>query len=153
MHVDEERVHVLTRITKTKNGKLKVKESDHHVIVTEFNCKLTTNKKEIIEVYNLNNKECQAAFKKYTSETNMLSSCIDEEGDIDKVINNFMKKLDGCIAVSFKKRRVGQNNFEKVDTSHDKMRHLKGKTDDTSKKELIKVQEEIAKGASENYFK
>ena len=153
MHVDEERVHVLTRITKTKNGKLKVKESDHHVIVTEFNCKITPNKKEIIEVYNLNNKECQAAFKKYTSETNMLSSCIDEEGDIDKVINNFMKKLDGCIAVSFKKRRVGQNNFKKVDTPHDKMRHLKGKTDDTSKKELIKVQEEIAKEASENFLK
>ena len=41
MLVDENRNHVLTRIRKAKKG-MKTKESEHNVIIIEFNCK--TNK-------------------------------------------------------------------------------------------------------------
>ena len=61
--VDEAKKHVLTKITKTKRG-TKKKESDHNVLLTEFDCQLgesETNEKE--EVYNLKNKECQQKFK------------------------------------------------------------------------------------------
>ena len=45
MHIDEERRHVLTRIRKTKHG-IKVKESDHNVLIGEFNCKVILNKEK-----------------------------------------------------------------------------------------------------------
>ena len=127
MHVDEERRHVLTRITKTKKGQLKVKENDHNVVITEFDCKMKTYKKDVVEVYNLTNKDCQVAHKKYTSETNMLSTSINEEGDIDQVINKFMKKLNGCIAVNFKKVRINAGKSIKDDDLFTKMRKLKEK--------------------------
>ena len=57
MHIDEEKRHVVTRITKTKRGQLKVKESDHNVTITEFYCKIKTDKKEVVEVHNLANKD------------------------------------------------------------------------------------------------
>ena len=44
MHIDEERSHVLSRIRKTKKG-VKVKESDHNVLLAEFNCKIATKEK------------------------------------------------------------------------------------------------------------
>ena len=39
----------------------------------------------------------------------MLSSSIDDKGDIDQVINRFIKKLNGCIATSFDKRRINKD--------------------------------------------
>ena len=50
--IDEERKHVLTKIRKTKKGTVK-KESDHNVLITEFeiNHHITQHKKE--ELYNL----------------------------------------------------------------------------------------------------
>ena len=153
MHVDEERRHVLTRITKTKKGQLKVKESDHNVVITEFDCKMKTYKKDVVEVYNLTNKDCQVAFKKYTSETNMLSTSINEEGDIDQVINKFMKKLNGCIAVNFKKVRINAGKSIKDDDLFTKMRKLKEKTDPASKEELNKVIQAIANEANNNFSK
>ena len=53
MHIDEKRRHMLTRIRKTKHG-IKVKESAHNVLISEFNCKVMHNKeKDTIEGYNL----------------------------------------------------------------------------------------------------
>ena len=37
--VDETKKHVLTKITKTKRGSKK-KESDHNVLITEFDCEI-----------------------------------------------------------------------------------------------------------------
>ena len=76
MLIDESRKHVLTRIRKTKKG-IHTKESDHNVLVSEFECKVKHDEdEETNELYNLKNKECQAEFKKYTSKTKMLSSTI-----------------------------------------------------------------------------
>ena len=104
-------------------------------------------------VYNLTNKECQAAFHKYTSETKMLSSTIDEEGDIDQVIDRFIKKVNGSIALNFKKVRINKNRVEKNDTLYDKMRQLKDKTDQDSMEELNKVKEAIAEQQNSNLNK
>ena len=57
MHIDEQRRHVLTRIRKTKQG-VKVKESDHNVLLSEFKCKVKPSEgKYDFELYNLKNKE------------------------------------------------------------------------------------------------
>ena len=153
MHIDEERKHVLIKIRKTKKG-VKIKESDHNVLFAEFNCKIVDkvdDKKE--EVYNLKNKKCQTSFKQYTSNTNMLTSTINDEDDINEVIKRFLKKVDGCIAKNFKRRRVKRNKVENNDKLYDKMRTLKGKEDTESKKELAKCIDAIASLADKNYQK
>ena len=153
MTVDEKRNHVLTRISKTKKG-VKIKESDHNVVLAEFTCKLKdSDKKDKPEVYILKNQECQANFKKYTSNTNMLSSTIDEQGDINKVIKRFMKKLEGFIAVNFRKRRVKSDKTNKDDSLYDRMRTLKNKDDKESKEELVQVMEAIGAASEENFLK
>ena len=153
MHVDEERKHVLTRICKTKTG-VKVKESDHNVLLAELNSKLLEkDKPQNDQVYNLKNKRCQADFKKYTLNINMLSSTIKEEGDINQVIQRFMKKVDGCIAVNFSKMRVKKKKGHNEDELYAKMRSLKNKEDAESVNELAKCVETIATAAKNNYRK
>ena len=154
MHIDEERLHVLTRIRKTKRG-IKIQESDHNVILTEFDCKLTREKEKEKEegVYNLKNKECQQKFKLFTSNTKMISSTINEDGDVNEVTKRFMKKIDGCIAACFKRRRVGKKKDTSEDELHEKRRQLKLKTDDESKAKMKIVEKEIADKAEQNYIK
>ena len=68
--IDDERKHVLTRVTKTKKGVITV-ESDHNVMFTHL--KLTCNKKvkeKRNEMFNLRNKECQELFKEVTTAAN-----------------------------------------------------------------------------------
>ena len=124
------------------------------MIVTEFACKVPqAQEKEELYVYNLKNKECQMKFKKYTSETKMLSSTVDEKDDINNVIERFMIKVDGCIALNFKKiRKQKKHKTENIDL-HDKRRSLKTKTDAESKNELAKVTQELADRAEVNYKK
>ena len=152
--IDEERKHILSKISKTKKG-VKVKESDHNTILTEFNLKVIANQpKEKIEVYNLKNKDCQNAFKEYTSKTNMLSSIFDKGDDnIDNLTDRLLKKINGCVAASFKKRRVVVNKNTKVETLYDRMRALKGKEDSRSKTELDEVMKKIADNAENNFKK
>ena len=54
----------------------------------------------------------------------MLSSTVTEEGDIDAVVKRFMKKLEGCIAINFKKVRVKESKMKLDTTPYDKIRNL-----------------------------
>ena len=154
MHIDEERNFVLTRIRKTKNGN-KEKESDHNTIITEFLCTVTPKEEMKEEVYNLKNKECQNKFKTYTSTTNMLSSTVDGNGTVNDITNRLIKKIDGCIAINFKKRRINHTtkNDGVVDDLYDKMIKLKQKDDDESQKELEQVKKDIANESQLNFNK
>ena len=120
--------------------------------MAQFNCRLlNTGDKENTEVFNLKNKVCQKRFKEFTSNTNMLSSCINDKGDIKEVINRFIKKLNGCIATNFEKRRVNKDKNMKEDNLYEQMRVLKNKTDEESTAKLAKVVEDIAKLAEKNF--
>ena len=49
----------------------------------------------------------------------MLSSIFDTEGDLNLLTEKFIKKLNGCIAQTFKKIRVSgskRNSIETLDT-------------------------------------
>ena len=84
----------------------------------------------------------------------MLSSTIDESYDINTVIKRFLKKLDGCIAVNFKKMRVNIKARPNTNRDlYDKMRHLKTQNDPKSKTELDKVKEAIANIELNNFNK
>ena len=69
--IDEERNHVLTR--HIKNG-VKVKESDHHTIVTKLAVKWNKRKNtKLVEIYNLKDKEGLKKFKEMTNKDTFLS--------------------------------------------------------------------------------
>ena len=64
--IDDKREHVLTRITKTKDGS-ETKESDHNVIETRLNLSWNKENAPVTEaIFNLKNKDCQKAFKEET---------------------------------------------------------------------------------------
>ena len=118
-----------------------------HMILTEFNLKLKVNEDDNkIEMYNLKNLEGQQKFKECTSNTNMLSSIFESKDDIDILTKRFQKKLDGCLARSFKKIRMTQKE-DAEDDLHDQMRHLKTKSDNESKAKLQEVLAKIADNA------
>ena len=154
VHIDEERKHVLSKIHKTKRG-VKVKESDHNSIITEFDCQIIkdTDEKKL-ELYDLKDKDSQVKFKAYTTETNMLSSIFNKDSDdIDTLTCRLIKKINGSIAINFKKKRVSTNKECESDRLYNRMRYLKGKEDDQSKTELEAVTKAIADNAENNFYK
>ena len=141
--VDEERKYVLTKVVKNKKG-VRMQESDHNPIITEFKLEINMNKKDDkLELYNLNNKECQDKFKEFTSNTKILSTVFDSDGDIDILTKRFLKKLDGCIATNFKKIRMTKKKENKVDKLYATLHELKKKDDNENKEEINKVLEDI----------
>lgn len=78
----------------------------------------------------------------------MLTSTIEDKGDIDKVIGRFIKKLNGCIASSFDKKRVKADKRQHKENLYDKRRKLKNKTEaiaEASDKNFDKLKEELNK--------
>ena len=56
----------------------------------------------------------------------MYLTCVfDSDGDIDVLTNRFLKKLNGCIAKSFKKNRVTNNVSKSTKVLYEKMNSLK----------------------------
>ena len=153
MEIDEERKYVLTKMTKTKKG-IKIKESDHNVIITEFNEKTKPHVKEKLEVYNLKNKDCQKRFKEFTTNTKMFSTVFENgESEVDVLTKRLMKKIDGAIAKNFRKNRVNQKQDEEEIKLFDRRRDLKDKMDEESINELKDTNEKLANKAAENFIK
>ena len=150
--VDEKRKHVISKVIKTKKGP-KLQESDHNPIIAEFDLKLKDSEGNIrTEIYNFKDKEGLERFKKCTSSTNMLSSVFNSKEDINILTHRFLKKLNGCLAMSFKKVRIDNNKrTDKIQKLHDKMANLK--KDNKSKEEIDQVVNDIAEEAEDNYRK
>ena len=84
----------------------------------------------------------------------MLSSTVDEEGNIDEVIKRFIKKLNGSIAVNFQKKTINKKVLSNKNKDlYDKMRELKFKDDVASKEELDEVVKAIATAENDNFMK
>ena len=153
LNIDESRKHVLTRISNTKKGAI-IKESDHNVLLTELDCQLKPSEnKEKVEIYNLKNPSCQIKFKNYTSGTKMLSSIFDSDEDLNILTQRFIKKLDGCVKMNFKKIRINNSKKSEEEKLYQRMRELKGKEDDKSKAEVEDVIKAIAEAAEIKYNK
>ena len=151
MTVDEERKHVLTRLTKTKKGLIK-KESDHNTIITEINCKpkpLEINKRR--ELFNLNDKECQKLFMKEMNKTTELSSITDKKEDVEKVTKKFLKRLDGFLHSNFRKIRVTDKVDKELEELYKKRSELKSKDDPQSVAELEELETKMADRYSEEF--
>jgi hypothetical protein len=88
IHVDEERVHTLTKNIKTKAGN-KHKESDHNVINTKLNIKWSSRKAKVTEVFKYKDEDAKKMFKIETTQTNELSRIIDMKKPIQVVTIRF----------------------------------------------------------------
>ena len=73
MHIDEERVHVLTKLTKSKHGKTTKVESDHNLIETKLNVSWNATEDDPIEVINFKDKVGQEKFYEATNDTEDLT--------------------------------------------------------------------------------
>ena len=103
IQIYEDRNHVLTSFTKTKNGP-KRQEIDHNSLITKFNLKWKDMVKHgKTEVFNFNDKDGQKRFNEMTSNNTKLSDIFDSNEDIDKKTKKFIKKLDGILHQCFKK--------------------------------------------------
>ena len=69
----------------------------------------------------------------------MLSTVFDSKEDIYVLAKRFLKKLDGCIKLNFKKVRVSASKPTESEHLYNQMRELKYKTDKDSKDKLAKV--------------
>ena len=140
---------------KTKRGP-KVQESDHNPIIAKFNLSLKEDTdQDRIDIFDFKNKDSQQRFKEYTTNTKMLSSVFNSDEDIDILTNRFMKKLKGCIAMSFRKIRINnKTKSSEAEKLHERMTKLKMTKDDESKQEeMNEIVKELAKLSEENYNK
>ena len=101
------------------------KESDHNALIAEFNCKVKDfNHGKKHEAYNLKNSECQKKFHQYTSNTTILSSIFNSKDDLNVLTKWFIKKLDGCIKMNFRKVRINKHKETEEEKLYKKMREL-----------------------------
>ena len=152
IHIDEERVHVLTSIMKKKKKVIK-KQSDHNVIISKF--KFSWNKRirsNRIEMYNLKNLECQAKFKQLTNSSDNLSAIFDNEENLDKATELFIDKLNQYIGTCFRKIRICDKPNKQIDELFAMRKELRSKSDELSKQKLMKVEEKLADLCAENNY-
>ena len=124
IHIDDERVHVLTKNLKTKNG-IHYSESDHHIINTKFKLTWTPSKSKVVEVFMYKNKDSKEKFKKLTSETKQLSQIVDMKKPLDIVTRKFLKRLKGFIHESFNKVKIVETANKELEHLYDKRRALR----------------------------
>lgn len=106
MKIDEEKAFVLTKFSKTK-GKIDIKESDHNILICNFEIKVNKAKKsKREEILNLKNKEGQQKFFDITDSTSILSESFKNNEEITKQTNNWHKNLQRIQYQSFKKIRI-----------------------------------------------
>ena len=98
--VDEEGNHALRKMKKTKKAKDNNAEelSDHNPLISQFLLKWDRRKtKRRIEMFNLKNLEGQSKFTELTNNGTFLSEVFDNDDDLNKCTNVFIKRLNQVI--------------------------------------------------------
>ena len=150
--VDEERNHVLTRFTKSKNG-IKETKSDHNVLITKFKLKWNRRmKSNRIELYNLKNKDDQKKFKEITSHETYLSEVFDNIDNLNCATDEFIRRLNKVIKDTFKKIRIKDKPNKEIEELFEKRKLLRNKKDNISKIMLEDVEVKLAEKCAETNF-
>ena len=153
--IDDERNHVLTRITKTKKGIVKV-ESDHNMIFTHL--RMPWNRKvksQRYEIFNLKNEDCQKEFKKATTQVNnkgYLSSVFEENEDINIATEKFMKRLEKTIAKCFRKIRVKEKIDEEKEELFRNWKEMKKNYSNVDKSKFAEIESKLSEKYAEEFY-
>ena len=151
--IDEDQNFALVGFIKTKTGVQK-NISDHMPLITTLNKKWSwVNKIERIEMFNFKNQSCQQQFKQLTSDSDFLSSCIDENKDVNAVTNKFLKRFNGVLVKSFKKVKIKDRSNPEIRKLFERRSVLRKKDNQNSATELQIVEEELAKLCAEDNVK
>ena len=93
-------------------------------------------------MYNLKDIDGLKKFKEITSKNIFLSGLFQEEGNIEIKTKKFLKRLNYCLSVSFKKITI--NKSRKLEELFTRRRILRNKCDDKSFESLKEVNKKIA---------
>ena len=158
MHIDEERLNVLTKIVNKKfkgsKGPVVLTESDHNTITAELKLQWNTNNNvKSIEVYKYNDMESLKAFKECTTNTKQLSSVFDTDKDLNVQTKKLLKRLKGFIAESFDKVKNRDQPNKDLDRLYNKRRILRTQKGEEANLELKSVEKELADKYGEQMYK
>ena len=81
IHIDDDRVNVLTTNHKTKTGTT-MSKSDHNLIETKLNLKWNAKEAKVFEMFNFKDVESQKRFKYQTTNTAVLSNIVDNNNHL-----------------------------------------------------------------------
>ena len=148
IHVDDKRVHVLSKNMKTKTGIVRT-ESDHNMIITKLNIKWSPKEIKFVEMFNYKDKKALKLFKIETTKTDKLSKIIETDKPLHIVTKKFLKRLQGFVHQSFKKVKFFEKVDQQLEALYNKRRLLRTLTDDKSVEELEEVENELSEKYSE----
>ena len=151
IHVDEERVDVLTKNVKTNNG-IRLTKSDHNIITTKLNISWTTHQTKVMEIFNFKDTKSLGMFKQATTKTDHLSKIIDSEKSIHLVTKKFLKRLQGFVHQCFKKIRIVEKEDRNLTEMYNARRLLRTKSDEDSLKKLDELENKLSEEYSDRMF-
>ena len=149
-HVDSERKHVPTKVTKNKHV-----ESDHNSIITTFNIEWKKEaKKDTIEMFNFKDDIGMKKFYEATSNNEILSSIFDSKKSVNIQCKKFLKRFNGILHQCFKKIKITPNTKKEkeINELYKQQKNLKLKTDTNSIEELQRVNEKLVDKLSEDLW-
>ena len=158
MHIDEERINVLTKIVKKNTnqstGKIDIKETDHNTMTADLKIHWKTNTiYKSYEVYKFNDPHALKTFKELITNTNQLSNIFDTDKNIHIQTKKLLKRIKGFISESFDKVKITNKPNKELDTLYDKRRVLRSQKGEKAKNELILVEKELADKFGEKMYK
>ena len=151
IHIDEERVHVLTKNLKTKST-VEYSESNHNIINATMNMKWSQKETNVIEVFKYKDHEALKKFKEETTNTTHLSQIIDMDKLLEVVTNEYIKRLTGFRQQCFQKVKIVDKPDNKLEELYNVRKLLRTKEDENSKQELVKIDKELAEKYSQVIF-
>ena len=125
MLIDEERKYSLTKYS-GRTGNKSIKESDHNTLIIEIDINWKTkidNPEERLEIYNFKNVENFSQYKSLSDKNDVLKSLFnDENEDLEKASQKWLKSVNKMISASFSKVRL---KSRKIDDVLEKLFHKK----------------------------
>ena len=116
--IDEDRDFCLSNFAQWKMNK-RVVETDHNLMIADFDISVPVRKPDRVELFNLRNKNCQKLFTKETEENTTLLECFENNLPLDTQSRNWLKTFNSILYKCFKKVRVVNN--EKKKNGNDKI--------------------------------
>ena len=95
-------------------------------------------------MYKLKNPEGQSKFTELTNNGTFLSEVFDNDDDLNKCTNVFIKRLNQVIRKSFKKIRITDRPDKELEELYVKRKILRSKTDEKSKADLEDVEKKLS---------
>ena len=157
MHIDEERINVLTKIVnkraKGTKGHLDICETDHNTITAKLQIKWNkSNIEKPIEVYKFNDKESLKTFKDLTTNTKQLSNIFETDKPLNVQTKKLLKRIKGFIAESFEKVKITNKSNKELDKLYDKRRLLRAQKGHKARLQLKAVEKELADKYGEQMY-